>query len=594
MKKNTDTKQVKRTGIQVMAKLIGLVRPLISVMILAVLLGVTGFLCAIFLNVFGAEAIANVIGFDTGMQLKRIFIMIVVFGALRGILHYGEQLCNHYIAFHLLALIRDKIFGALRRLSPAKLETKEKGNLISIITSDIELLEVFYAHTISPIVIAIVTSVLMLIFFGTLHPLMCVVAACGYLMVGLFMPWLVSNLGRNAGSAYRNEFGAFDSFFLGSLRGLRETIQFGGQKKRLEEIGERTRSLSKKQKKMKQCTGIGVALTGCIVSAFSLIMLFTGIHLYETGAVSYMDVLVGTVAMMSSFGPVIALSGLAGNLLHTFASGNRVLDILEEVPAVEEVTDGQDVIFSGVEAQDVHFSYGMRADGKLAVQQNGKKPDLRTGNTIGEEAESDVVAEILRGVSLSVKPGQIIGINGPSGCGKSTFLKLLMRFWDVNTGEVSVSDTAIQRINTHCLRSMEGFVTQETQLFNDTIENNLRIAKQDATHEEIVAAARAASLHEFIESLEHGYETNVGELGDRLSGGERQRIGIARAFLHEAPFLLLDEPTSNLDSLNEGIILKSLSEKRADKTVILVSHRKSTMGIADVVYQMADGKVKEA
>ena len=552
----------RRTGVQVMKKLIGLVRPLASVMVLAVFLGVSGFLCAIFLNVFGAEALAQVLGFYTGSSLKLLFAMVVVFGVLRGILHYGEQLCNHYIAFHILAIIRDKIFGALRRLSPAKLETKEKGNLISIITSDIELLEVFYAHTVSPILIAIITSIIMLVFFSRIHPMMCLVALCGYLLIGLFMPWLISNIGREAGSAYRNEFGDFDSFFLDSLRGLRETIQFGRQKERLSEIGDRTRSLSGKQKRMKFYSGLSIALTGFIVSAFSLIMLFLGIHLYQQGAIDFKGVLVGTVAMMSSFGPVIALSGLANNLLHTFASGNRVLDILEETPVVEEVTDGLDAAFEGAAARSVSFAYG---DEKILNDFNAEFPK-----------------------------GKIIGINGPSGCGKSTFLKLLMRFWDVDAGSISLSGTDVRKLNTKCLRGMEGFVTQDTQLFNDTIENNLRIARLKASHEAIVQAAKEASLHDFIMSLEKGYETSVGELGDRLSGGERQRIGIARAFLHEAPFLLLDEPTSNLDSLNEAIILKSLVEKREGKTIILVSHRKSTMGIADTVYSMENGRVKEA
>ena len=554
-------KDVKRTGVQVMMKLIGLVRPLIVVMIFAILLGVSGFLCAIFLNVTGIEALVNVLGFDTGVATKSLFILIVVFGVLRGILHYGEQLCNHYIAFHILALIRDKIFGALRRLAPAKLETKEKGNLISIITSDIELLEVFYAHTISPIAIAVITSVIMLVFFGTLHPIMCFTAACGYLLVGLFMPWLISRIGRKTGADYRNEFGDFDSYFLDSLRGLRETIQFDCKEERLEEIGARTRSLSVKQKKMKRYSGLSIALTGCIVSGFSLIMLFIGIHLYESGAVSFKEVLVGTVAMMSSFGPVIALSGLANNLLHTFASGNRVLDILEEEPVVREVSDGIGEVSSeqvDVVAEDVWFAYDNE--------------------------------DIIKGMNIQFHKDQIIGINGPSGCGKSTFLKLLMRFWDTDKGKIFISENDIKKLNTDRLRKMESFVTQDTQLFNDTIENNIRIARPNATHEEIVQAAKEASLHEFITSLEHGYETNVGELGDRLSGGERQRIGIARAFLHGAPILLLDEPTSNLDSLNEGIILKSLDAKRRDKCIIIVSHRKSTMGIADKVYQMEGGK----
>lgn len=562
MAKSTNAKPVKRTGVQVMMKLVGLVKPLFSVMILAVLLGVTGFLCAIFLNIFGVEALANVLGFYTGTPLKTLFIMIVIFGILRGFLHYGEQLSNHYIAFHLLALIRDKIFAALRRLSPARLETKEKGNLISIITSDIELLEVFYAHTISPILIAVITSVMMLVFFGTLHPLMSLTAFTGYLLVGLFMPWLISKTGRGAGAEYRNEFGDFDSYFLDSLRGLRETIQFNRQEERLKEIGERTKSLGRKQKKMKLYSGLSIALTGCIVSGFSLIMLFLGVYLFRSGAITFKEVLVGTVAMMSSFGPVIALSGLANNLLHTFASGNRVLDILEEEPVVSEVMDGVDVEFEGADAKDVTFAY---------------------------DAET-----ILKDFRAEFGRNQIIGINGPSGCGKSTFLKLLMRFWDTDSGSVHISGNDVRRINTKCLRKLEGFVTQDTQLFNDTIENNLRIAKADATHEEIVRAAAEASLHDFIMSLEKGYETNVGELGDRLSGGERQRIGIARAFLHEAPFLLLDEPTSNLDSLNEGIILKSLMKKREGKTIILVSHRKSTMGIADRVYEMEKGQLKEA
>ena len=562
MARATNAKQVKRTGVQVMLKLVGLVKPLLSVMVLAVLLGVTGFLCAIFLNVYGAEALAWVLGFHGPVPLKRMFILIVIFGVLRGILHYGEQLCNHYIAFHILALIRDKIFGALRKLSPAKLETKEKGNLISIITSDIELLEVFYAHTISPIMIAIITSALMLVFFWHLNPLMMVVVMCGYLLVGLFMPWLISVMGRATGSRYRNEFGDFDSYFLGCLRGLRETIQFGRQEDNLQEIGARTRSLSEKQKKMKMYSGLSIALTGLVVSAFSLIMLFLGVSLYENGSVTFHEVIVGTVAMMSSFGPVIALSGLANNLLHTFASGNRVLDILEEIPVVEEVTDGEDITqeLVGAAAEDVSFAYD--------------------------------IEQILHGLTAEFPAGKIVGINGPSGCGKSTLLKLLMRFWDVDAGNISVAGTDVRDLNTKALRQVEGYVTQDTQLFNDTIENNLRIAKPDATHEEIVQAAKEASLHDFIESLEHGYETNVGELGDRLSGGERQRIGIARAFLHEAPLLLLDEPTSNLDSLNEGIILKSLDAKRNGKSIIIVSHRKSTMSIADVVYQMEKGELK--
>lgn len=548
-----------RSGVQIMLRLVVLVKPLAPVMVMAVTMGVLGFLCAIFLTILGSMAVLKVMGIDMGLTMKTIFTLLIICGIFRGILHYAEQLSNHYIAFRILALIRDKIFAALRKLAPAKLEDKEKGNLISIITSDIELLEVFYAHTISPILIAIITSVIMLVFFGRLHPVMAVVAACGYLCVGLFMPWLTSRLGRETGRAYRNEFGAFDSFFLDSLRGLKESIQFGCEEERLGEIKRRSRKLSGQQKTMKNYTSLSIALTGCFVSFFSIVMLFTGIHMYQAGTVTFTQVFLGTVGMMSSFGPVIALSGLANNLLHTFASGNRVLDILDEVPVAAEVTDGTDVAFDGASSEHVDFAY----DGEM----------------------------VLKDFSVEIGKGQVVGINGRSGSGKSTFLKLLMRFWDVKNGRVQISGEDIRRINTKSLREQESFVTQETVLFHDTIENNIKIAKMDATHEEVVEAAKQASLHEFIMTLEKGYDTDAGELGDRLSGGECQRIGIARAFLHDAPLILLDEPTSNLDSLNEGIILKALDKKRGDKTIVLVSHRKSTMNLADKVYNVEHGRV---
>lgn len=556
-----------RSGVAVMLRLIGLVKPLTPIMVLAVTFGVTGFLCAIFLSIIGSAALVKLMGAPVSMSLEGMFRLLIVCGVLRGVLHYAEQLCNHYIAFRILALIRDKIFAALRKLAPAKLENKEKGNLISIITSDIELLEVFYAHTISPILIAVITSGIMLYYFAGLSPVMAWVALAAYLCVGLFMPWLTSKLGRETGRAYRNEFGAFDSFFLDSLRGLKESIQFGCERERLDAIQERSGSLSLRQRKMKDYTSLSAALTGAFVSIFSVAMLFTGIHLYEAGAVTFVEILMGTVGMMSSFGPVIALSGLANNLLHTFASGNRVLDILDESPVVEEKTDGKDITFAGVSCQGLGFSYG------------------------GEEVLKDFSAEIPK--------GSVIGITGCSGSGKSTFLKLLMRFWDVQKGQIAFQGEAgadpegvqIADINTASLRASESFVTQETVLFHDTIENNIRIARMDATHEEVVEAAKQASLHDFIMTLEKGYDTDAGELGDRLSGGECQRIGIARAFLHDAPLILLDEPTSNLDSLNEGIILRSLDQKRSEKTIVLVSHRKSTMSLADRVYNAENGRV---
>lgn len=550
---------MKRSNVKIVGRLIGLVKPLLPLMLLAILMGVLGYLCSIFITIFGGYALLDLLGYATPLSVSTVFICVILFAVLRGVLRYAEQYSNHNIAFRLLALIRDQVFRALRRLSPAKLEGRDKGNLISIITSDIELLEVFYAHTISPVVIAFVVSLLMVLLIGQFHWALALIALLGYLTVGVVLPVITSKLGRETGAQYRREFGGMNSYFLDSLRGLKEIIQYGQGARRLAGIGARTDSLGKKQKQLSWYEGLTGALTNGAILLFSVGMLFASAGLYAGGAIGFDGVLICTIAMMGSFGPVTALANLANNLLQTFASGNRVLDILDEQPVVEEITGGADVPFEGAECRNLSFAYG-------------------------EET-------ILDRLSLSFPQNQIIGITGKSGSGKSTLLKLLMRFWDADSGKVEISGQEVREINTGCLRRLESFVTQETQLFHDTIENNVKVAKLDATHEEVVLACKKASIHDFILTLPNGYDTNVGELGDSLSGGERQRIGIARAFLHDAPFLLLDEPTSNLDSLNEAVILKALREQSGGKTVALVSHRRSTMGIADVTYSVENGRL---
>lgn len=550
---------MKRSNVKIVGRLIGLVKPLLPLMLLAILMGVLGYLCSIFITIFGGYALLDLLGYATPLSVSTVFICVILFAVLRGVLRYAEQYSNHNIAFRLLALIRDQVFRALRRLSPAKLEGRDKGNLISIITSDIELLEVFYAHTISPVVIAFVVSLLMVLLIGQFHWALALIALLGYLTVGVVLPVITSKLGRETGAQYRREFGGMNSYFLDSLRGLKEIIQYGQGARRLAGIGARTDSLGKKQKQLSWYEGLTGALTNGAILLFSIGMLFASAGLYAGGAIGFDGVLICTIAMMGSFGPVTALANLANNLLQTFASGNRVLDILDEQPVVEEITGGADVPFEGAECRNLSFAYG-------------------------EET-------ILDRLSLSFPQNQIIGITGKSGSGKSTLLKLLMRFWDADSGKVEISGQEVREINTGCLRRLESFVTQETQLFHDTIENNVKVAKLDATHEEVVLACKKASIHDFILTLPNGYDTNVGELGDSLSGGERQRIGIARAFLHDAPFLLLDEPTSNLDSLNEAVILKALREQSGGKTVALVSHRRSTMGIADVTYSVENGRL---
>lgn len=557
MKRNT--KQEDRSGFVVMASLIGLVKPLMSYMVLAICMGVVGHLFAAFITIFGGYAVLvalqqeTVLPFGAHLSLTGIFICLGIFAVARGFLRYAEQACNHFIAFKLLALIRDKVFSALRRLCPAKLEGKDKGNLISVITSDIELLEVFYAHTISPVCIACVFSCIMVVFIGSFHIALGVLSAVAYITVGVVIPLATARLSGNEGLKLRRKSGELSSFVLDSLRGLSETIQYGQGNARLSEMNHMTDALANDQERMKQIAGRNGAVTNSIILLFDLGMLALSVSLC-----SFDGCLIATLALMSSFGPVVALAALGATLQSTLAAGNRVLAILDEEPVVEEIEGKASVEFRGAAAERVTFAYG-------------------------EET-------ILDGLSVEVPSNKIVGIVGKSGSGKSTLLKLFMRFWEVQEGRIQISGKSVNEINTSNLRDMESFVTQETYLFHDSIRNNVRLAKLDATDDEIIAACKKASVHDFIMSLPAGYDTPVGELGDTLSGGERQRLGLARAFLHNAPFVLLDEPTSNLDSLNEAVILKALHEERSGKTVVLVSHRASTMGIADKVYSVEHGR----
>ena len=598
---NTDTDIKRRSAFSIMTSLIGLVKPLLYIMLAAIILGTAGYLCAIFLTILAGQVIVHgllngVAGaaitvkttWLTTVSVKMILTIMIVIAVLRGILHYAEQYCNHFIAFKLLAIIRHKVFAALRKLCPAKLEGRDKGNLISIITTDIELLEVFYAHTISPIAIATLTSLIMTIFIGRYHWLAGIFALAAYLIVGVMIPMWNGKRGSQTGMEFRTEFGELNSFVLDSLRGLDETIQYGQGEKRKKQMSERSEKLAEMQESLSRMEGSQRSFTNLVILAASFGMLALTVWLYSKGEIGFEGILTCTIAMMGSFGPVVALSSLSNNLNQTLASGERVLSLLEETPLVEEIpekmeTSGEknmfseentDYVFTGAEAENVTFAYAA----------NDSTGDRADGSGCNKEM-------ILENYSLKLQPGKITGIHGASGSGKSTILKLLMRFWDVQGGSVSVNGEDVRKIPTKHLRDMESYVTQETHLFHDSIANNIAIAKQGATREEIIEAAKKASIHEFIMKLPKGYDTEVGELGDTLSGGEKQRIGIARAFLHDAPLLLMDEPTSNLDSLNEGIILKSLKESAQKKTVVLVSHRVSTMQVADVVYEMENGRI---
>ena len=599
------TMKKRRSAISIMGSLIGLVKPLLHIMLAAIILGTAGYLCAIFLTILAGQVIVH--GLIAG-SVKTIITVMLIIAVLRGILHYAEQYCNHFIAFKLLAIIRHKVFAALRKLCPAKLESRDKGNLISIITTDIELLEVFYAHTISPIAIAALTSLVMVFFIGRYHWLAGILALAAYLVVGVVIPMWNGRHGSQMGMEFRTNFGELNSFVLDSLRGLDETIQYDQGEKRKEQMSERSRSLAGMQEKLSKMEGTQRSFTNLVILLASFGMLALTVWLYGKGEIGFEGIMICTIAMMGSFGPVVALSSLSNNLNQTLASGERVLSLLEETPMVEEISGNVDIRTDSDNEISNTSIVSENTDNNIRNQNNGPEKEKyilrgiltgRAKNSVnafsGAETKHVTFAyeneTILDDYSLKLEPGKITGIHGASGSGKSTLLKLLMRFWDVNEGSVSVDGEDVRKIPTRHLRDMESYVTQETHLFHDSIANNIAVGSPGASREAIIEAAKKASIHDFIMKLPKGYDTEVGELGDTLSGGEKQRIGIARAFLHDSPLILMDEPTSNLDSLNEGIILKSLREAAEKKTVVLVSHRKSTMNIVDTVFEMKDGRI---
>ena len=542
---------------QVVWRMMKLVKPLVLPMCLAIIMGVVGFLCAIGIPVLSAMALFQLVGMYPHLPLSSLLIILLVMALLRGVFHYIEQAANHYIAFKLLAIIRDHVYTALRRLAPAKLDGKDKGNLISLITNDIELLEVFYAHTISPVFIAMITSLILLKFFAHMHILAIFIALIAYLIMAIVIPFYVNHKGKEIGQKNRDEIGNMSTYILESLSGLSTLLQYdiGGLRK--QRMLEKNDELETLQRQMKDVESVQVVMSQLLISLFSIIMFIAMFILQQQGIVSVFDTIMATILMLSRFGPVMALSHLANNMLSTLSSGRRVIAILDEKELIKDVVDQPTISFDDIEIDDLNFAY-----------------------------EDEI---ILKNLNLTLTKNQITGIVGKSGSGKSTLLKLIMRFYDPTSGQISIHDCDLKKINTANMRAMFAYVTQETILFHDTILNNIKIAKLDATDDEIYQACQKASIHDFIMSLPAGYQTQLSELGASLSGGERQRIALARAFLSDAPCILLDEPTSHLDVLNEAIILKSLQQQK-DKTMILVTHRESTMRIAQQMIHMNQGR----
>ena len=537
---------MRKNGFVVMWQLMKLVTPLAHIMSFTIIMGTLGFLSAIFIMVLGAMGLSELLNFHSHLNLSQILTALIVLAVARGILRYLEQMSGHYIAFKLLALLRDNVFSALRRLAFVKLQDKQSGQLLSLVTNDIELLEVFYAHTIAPIAIAFLTSGILLAVFAHISWWFVLVAFLAYVTVGIILPIVTTQMAREDGRKYRDLVGEMNDFFLDSIRGMKEIQLFGNEEKRLQEIHQRSEKIDQAFLKIKQQEGNVRSFTEIAVSFFNILILLVGLTLFAYDDIDFAGLLIGVILLMSSYGPVIALSNLSNNLLQTLASGERVLALLAEQPELKDV-------------ENVSFAY---AD-----------------------------EQILSDVNLQLNKGEILGIHGRSGSGKSTLLKLMMRFYDPQQGRICINDTDLKNINTVNLRDNIAYITQQTYIFNETVYENIVLANRKATKEQVIEAAKKASIHEFIMSLPEGYDTKITEMGNNLSDGEKQRIGIARAFLHNAPIILLDEPTSNLDSLNEAMILQSLLNVKAEKLIILVSHRASTMAICDQVIPIANGRM---
>ena len=567
----------RRSAPSIMWRMMGLVRPLAGWLVLAVALGSIGMLTAAFVPAFGAFGLMAALGHNAlGLGLVAACAACAACGIARGPLHYGEQLCNHYIAFRLLAHIRDLVFGALRQLAPAKLEGRGKGELVSLVTSDIELLEVFYAHTISPIAIALVCTAVFEGFLLAVSPELAGIALVAYAVLGVLLPLVSAKACGTTGRQSREGAGKLGAFVLDSLRGASETIQFAGGADRSRALGELTEQVGAVDARLKRRQAASEAAADALILVANLVMLERALQLAAAGTIDIAAAFAAVFTFVSSFGSVMAVSRLGASLQETLASGARVLDLLDEQPQCAEVTDGQDVEFAGAAAEHVSFRYAGGAGADDA----------------GQAADETAASLILDNVTCTFAPGTMTCIMGRSGSGKSTLLKLLMRFWDPIAGTITVSGVDARRINTASLRSHEAYMTQDTHLFCGTVRENLLVARADATDAELLNACQSASLTALIDRLPQGLDTPVAELGDSLSGGERQRIGLARIFLNDAPFILLDEPTSALDALNEAAVMQAVDElKRRGKTIVLVSHRASTCAFADCSLSVEHGRL---
>lgn len=538
---------------ELLIDLLNLVKPLSLQMIFAVSFGLLGHVFATLIPGLGAYYFGKIYIGEI-INLKTVLIILITLAILRSLFKYTEQLFNHYVAFKTLAIIRDLVFKSLRRLCPAKMDTKNKGQLISIITADIELLEVFYAHTISPVLIAFFHTLIFFIILYKIHWKYALCLLVFHIFLGIIIPTLTQKIGERLGDNQRRNLSNLNLSILESLKGIKEVINFSMQDERMKEVDSLTRDLNRSSKKLSNNMGNNFATSSTIILIANIVFILVGARLYMAGEVNFLNLIFPIAIFISSFGPTSALASLGNNLVLTFACGKRVMSLLREAPAVDEVTNKNEVSYEKIDLTDVEFSYDD--------------------------------TELIKDFNLSSRLNQVVGLEGKSGCGKSTVLKLIMRFFDPIKGSISLNEINLKDINSRNLRDNISYVAQESHLFKGTIRENLLVANESATEIDLIEATKKANIYDFIMSLDHGFDTEIVKDKALLSTGQIQRLALARMFLRDSKLYILDEPTANIDAYNEGIILKSLYEEKDDKNIFISSHRKSTLRICDEVINM--------
>lgn len=538
---------------ELLIDLLNLVKPLSLQMIFAVSFGLLGHVFATLIPGLGAYYFGKIYIGEI-INLKTVLIILITLAILRSLFKYTEQLFNHYVAFKTLSIIRDLVFKSLIKLCPAKMDTKNKGQLISIITADIELLEVFYAHTISPVIIAFFHTLIFFIILYKIHWKYALCLLVFHIVLGIIIPTLTQKIGERLGDNQRRNLSNLNLSILESLKGIKEVINFSMQDKRMKEVDSLTRDLNKSSKKLSNNMGNNFATSSTVILIANIIYILVGAKLYIAEEVNFLNLIFPIAIFISSFGPTSALASLGNNLVLTFACGKRVMSLLREAPAVDEVTNKNEVSYEKINLTDVEFSYDD--------------------------------TELIKDFNLSSRLNQVVGLEGKSGCGKSTVLKLIMRFFDPIKGSISLNEINLKDINSRNFRNNISYVAQESHLFKGTIRENLLVANESATEIDLIEATKKANIYDFIVSLDHGFDTEIVKDKALLSTGQIQRLALARMFLRDSKLYILDEPTANIDAYNEGIILKSLYEEKDDKTIFISSHRKSTLRICDEVINM--------